>query len=67
LGRTLLLALGIRVDGGPPSPFSGDPAVLATLAVLVGLLLLGSDLIASVLAYRADPRLRYPAAEQAVA
>jgi peptide/nickel transport system permease protein len=62
LGRMTLLTLGIRTDGSAPTALFGNAALLATLSVLFGLLLLGSDSIASLLAYRADPRLRRPEA-----
>ncbi len=58
LGRMFLGATGIRTDGGPPSPFFGNPFILSTFAVVFGVFLLSTDLIASVFAYNADPRQR---------
>lgn len=58
LGRMFLAATGIRTDGGPPSPFFGNPFILSTFAVVFGLFLLSTDLIASLLTYGADPRQR---------
>lgn len=58
LGRMFLSATGIRTDGGPPSPLFGNPSVVSTFAVVFGLFLLSTDLLASVVAYAADPRQR---------
>jgi len=58
LGRMFLGATGIRTDGGAASPFFGNPFILSTFAVVFGVFLLSTDLIASVLAYNADPRQR---------
>ncbi len=64
LGRMFLATLGIRTDGGPPTPFYASPETLAALAVIFSFMLLSIDLIASVLAYWCDPRLRRPGTGQ---
>jgi peptide/nickel transport system permease protein len=57
IGRIFLLAIGLRLDGRPAGLFFGQPELLAALVVMLGFLLLLADLVATVLAYRADPRL----------
>jgi peptide/nickel transport system permease protein len=57
IGRILLSSLGLRLDAGPLSTLFGNPNVIAILAVIMGSWLLIADLIATVLAYRLDPRL----------
>lgn len=57
IGRILLYSIGLRLDAGPGNDFFGNPALVAILAVIMGSWLLIADLIASVLAYRLDPRI----------
>lgn len=57
IGRILLYSLGLRLDAGPAGAFFGNPELIAILAVIMGLWLLIADLVAAVLAYRADPRI----------
>lgn len=58
IGRLMLLDLGIRTDGRPPSGYFAHPELLAMLAMIFGALLLLADLIASLAAHVSDPRLR---------
>ena len=57
IGRIFLFTIGLRLDARPPSIYFGNPFLLASIAVILGALLLIADLIANVLAYRLDPRL----------
>ena len=57
IGRIFLFTIGLRLDARPPGVYFGNPYLLATIAVVLGALLLLADLIANVLAYRLDPRL----------
>lgn len=57
IGRILLYSIGLRLDAGPSGGFFSDPELIAILAVIMGSWLLLADLIASVLAYRLDPRI----------
>lgn len=57
IGRIFLFTIGLRLDARPPGIYFGNPPLLATIAVVLGGLLLLADLIASLLAYRLDPRL----------
>lgn len=59
IGRIFLFSIGLRLDARPPGAFFGDPDLIAILAVIMGSLLLITDLIATVLAYRLDPRLSH--------
>lgn len=59
IGRFFLFAIGLRLDARPPGAFFGNPYLIASLAVLMGFLLLTADLVANVLAYRLDPRLSH--------
>ncbi|KAA3654370.1 MAG: ABC transporter permease [Chloroflexi bacterium] len=57
IGRIFLFTIGLRLDARPPSVYFGNPYLLASIAVILGALLLLADLVANVLAYRLDPRL----------
>ncbi|MCA9933775.1 MAG: ABC transporter permease [Ardenticatenaceae bacterium] len=65
IGRIFLYTIGLRLDSRPPGAFFGDPYLLASIAVILGGLLLLADLLANVLAYAFDPRLSTDSEEQA--
>lgn len=58
IGRQLVFAIIANQNFTSQRFFYANPELLAALAVLMGFLLLTADLIASVSAYLADPRLR---------
>jgi peptide/nickel transport system permease protein len=58
IGRIFLFTIGLRLDARPPGVYFGNPPLLAAIAVVLGAILLLSDLLFSLLAYTADPRLR---------
>ena len=57
IGRIFLFTIGLRLDARPPGIYFGNPPLLAAIAVVLGAILLFSDLLFSVLAYSFDPRL----------
>lgn len=57
IGRIFLFTIGLRLDARPPGVYFGNPPLLAAIAVVLGAILLLSDLLFSVLAYSFDPRL----------
>lgn len=57
IGRIFTYAVGVRVDGRQPLGFFLHPELIAMLAVVFGVALLVADFVASMAAYRADPRL----------
>ncbi|MFO7664749.1 MAG: ABC transporter permease [Chloroflexota bacterium] len=61
IGRIFLYTLGLRLDARAPGQFFGNPELTAILAVILGGLLLLTDLVVSILAYQLDPRLSQPA------
>jgi peptide/nickel transport system permease protein len=66
IGRILLFTLGVRLDARPPNAFFGNPNLIAAVAVVLGFWLLLADLLATLLAYHFDPRLRQAADEAEV-
>ncbi|MCP5095921.1 MAG: ABC transporter permease [Chloroflexi bacterium] len=58
IGRIFLFTIGLRLDARPPGIYFGNPPLLAAIAVILGTMLLSADLIANLLAYWLDPRLR---------
>lgn len=56
VGHTFMTVIGLRT--GHRTPLFAQPELLATIAVLFGMLLLLADMVSSMLAYWADPRLR---------
>lgn len=58
IGRIFTYSVGVRLDGRQPFGYFLHPELIAMLAVVFGLSLLLADLIASIAAYGADPRLR---------
>lgn len=67
IGRIMLYSIGLRLDAGPAGVFFGNPNLIAVLAVIMGGWLLIADLIASLLAYRLDPRLSVAVEKREVA
>lgn len=65
IGRIFLFTIGLRLDARPPSVYFGNPYLLATIAVVLGAILLLADLMANVLAYRLDPRLEQESEQRA--
>lgn len=61
IGRLFMYDIGIRSDGRSVWDFFAHPHLLAALAVLFGIMLLVTDLLASVAAFALDPRQRKPA------
>lgn len=59
VGRIFMQAVGIRADGRVPLQFFASPDLIAALAVLFGGWLLLADLVTSIAATWADPRLRH--------
>lgn len=57
IGRIFLFTIGLRLDARPPGVYFGNPPLLAAIAVVLGAILLLSDLLFSLLAYSFDPRL----------
>jgi ABC-type dipeptide/oligopeptide/nickel transport system permease component len=57
IGRIFLYSIGLRLDARPPFGYFGNPELIAILAVILGGILLITDLVISVLAYQLDPRL----------
>lgn len=57
IGRIFLFTIGLRLDARPPGIYFGNPPLLAAIAVVLGIILLFSDLFFSLLAYSFDPRL----------
>jgi len=57
IGRIFLFTIGLRLDARPPGVYFGNPPLLAAIAVILGAILLLSDLLFSVLANVVDPRL----------
>lgn len=57
IGRIFLLTIGLRLDARPQGVYFGNPPLLAAIAVVLGALLLFSDLLANLLSYWLDPRL----------
>jgi peptide/nickel transport system permease protein len=57
IGRIFLYTIGLRLDARPPGVYFGNPPLLAAIAVVLGAILLLSDLLFSLLAYSFDPRL----------
>lgn len=57
IGRIFLFTIGLRLDARPPGIYFGNPPLLAAIAVVLGVILLFSDLFFSLLAYSFDPRL----------
>lgn len=57
IGRIFLFTIGLRLDARPPGIYFGNPPLLAAIAVVLGAILLLSDLLFSVLANVVDPRL----------
>ncbi len=66
IGRIFLFTLGLRLDARPPGAFFGSPTLIAAIAVVMGFWLLTADLLASLLAYRVDPRLSHAAEDMDV-
>jgi len=66
IGRIFLLTIGLRLDARAAGAFFGNPNLIAIVAVIMGSWLLIADLIASVLAYRFDPRLSHATEEKEV-
>jgi peptide/nickel transport system permease protein len=58
IGRIFLYTVGLRLDAGPTGTLFGSPELIAILVVILGSWLLIADLLAAVLAYRFDPRVR---------
>lgn len=65
IGRIFLFTIGLRLDARPPGVFFGNPPLLAAIAAVFGALLLLADLLANLVAYAFDPRLRYGRNEKA--
>ncbi len=63
IGRIFLFTIGLRLDARSPSAFFGHPELLAAIVVVLGAMLLFSDLLISVLSYWLDPRLAVQANE----
>ncbi|GJM41476.1 MAG: glutathione ABC transporter permease [Ardenticatenaceae bacterium] len=57
IGRIFLFTIGLRLDARPPGVYFGNPPLLAAIAVVLGAILLLSDLLFSLLANVFDPRL----------
>ncbi|MCP5097033.1 MAG: ABC transporter permease [Chloroflexi bacterium] len=57
IGRIFLFTIGLRLDGRSSSIFFGHPELLAAIVVVLGGILLFSDLLINVLSYWLDPRL----------
>ena len=57
IGRIFLFTIGLRLDARPPGVYFGNPPLLAAIAMILGAILLLSDLLFSVLANVVDPRL----------
>jgi len=57
IGRIFLFTIGLRLDGRSPSTFFGHPELLAAIVVVLGAMLLFSDLFINLLSYWLDPRL----------
>ena len=57
IGRIFLFTIGLRLDARPPGVYFGNPPLLAAIAMVLGAILLLSDLLFSLLAYTVDPRL----------
>lgn len=57
IGRIFLQTIGLRLDGRPQGEFFGNPALMASITVLLGALLLFADLIASLISSAVDPRI----------
>jgi ABC-type dipeptide/oligopeptide/nickel transport system permease component len=65
IGRVFLFTIGLRLDARPPNQFFGNPNLIAIVTVILGAWLLIADLIASVLAYKFDPRLSHTPDDEA--
>ena len=65
IGRVFLFTLGLRLDARPPSQFFGNPNLIAIVTVILGSWLLIADLVATMLAYKFDPRLGRVADDEA--
>lgn len=59
IGRIFLATVGLRLDGRPVGIYFGSPALLATIVVFFGTILLLADLIASLISQAVDPRLSF--------
>lgn len=57
IGRIFLFTVGLRLDARPPGVYFGNPPLLAAIAVVLGAILLLSDLLFNLLANVFDPRL----------
>ena len=57
IGRIFLFTIGLRLDARPPGVYFGNPPLLTAIAVVLGAILLLSDMLFSVLATVVDPRL----------
>ncbi len=58
IGRFFVFAVAANENLAGQWQFYANPYLVAALAVLMGLMLLTADLLTSVVAYQADPRLR---------